>query len=78
MNFWERLFGTTAEPTTPQPTVRLGRYTDAYKEKKQYEAWDIALSKFEAEDYSAAYDAFFKYLRDEKEDNVRWLNTEGG
>jgi hypothetical protein len=78
MNFWERLFGTTAEPTTPQPTVRLGRYTDAYKEKAQYEAWENALTKFEAEDYSAAYEAFFKYLRDEKEDNVRWLSTEGG
>jgi hypothetical protein len=78
MNFWERLFGTTAEPTTPQPTVRLGRYTDAYKEKKQYEAWENALTKFEAEDYLAAYEAFFKYLRDEREDNVRWLNTEGG
>jgi hypothetical protein len=78
MNFWERLFGTNAEPTTPQPTVRLGRYTDAYKEKKQYEAWELALSRFEAEDYLAAYAAFFKYLRDEREDNVRWLDTEGG
>jgi hypothetical protein len=78
MNFWERLFGTTAEPTTPQPTVRLGRYTDAYKEKTQYEAWENALTKFEAEDYMSAYDAFFKYLRDESADNVRWLSTEGG
>ena len=26
----------------------------------------------------AAYEAFFKYLRDEQEDNVRWLTTEGG
>ncbi len=78
MNLWERLFGATAEPTTPQPTVRLGRYTDAYKEKKQYEAWEDALSRFEAEDYLAAYEAFFKYLRDEREDNVRWIRTEGG
>jgi hypothetical protein len=79
MNFWERLFGTTAEPTPPQPTVRLGRYTDSYKEKQQYDAWEIALSKFEAEDYLAAYEAFFKYLRDEREDNVRWQpRTEGG
>jgi hypothetical protein len=77
MNLWERLFGTTAEPTTPQPTVRLGRYTDAYKEKKQYDCWETALERFEAEDYLAAYEAFFKYLRDDREDNVRWLNTEG-
>jgi hypothetical protein len=78
MNFWERLFGTNAEPTKPQPTVRLGRYTDSYKEKKQYEAWEESLTRFESEDYLAAYEAFFKYLRDEQEDNVRWLSTEGG
>lgn len=78
MNFWERLFGTKAEPTKPQPTVRLGRYTDSYKEKKQYEAWEEALTRFEAEDYLGAHAAFFKYLRDEQEDNVRWLSTEGG
>jgi hypothetical protein len=77
MNFWERLFGTTAVPTTPQSTVRLGRYTDSYKEKKQYDAWETALSRFEAEDYLAAYASFFKYLRDDREDNVRWLDTEG-
>jgi hypothetical protein len=78
MKFWERLFGTTAEPQSPQPTVRLGRYTDSYKEKKQYDAWENALTRFEAEDYLAAYESFFKYLRDEREDNVRWLRTEGG
>ena len=77
MNFWERLFGTTAVPTKPQPTVRLGRYTDSYKGKKQYDAWEEALTRFESADYSAAYEAFFKYLRDDQEDNVRWLNTEG-
>jgi hypothetical protein len=79
MSFWERLFGTTAEPIpTPQPTVRLGRYTDSYKGKKQYEAWEESLSRFESEDYLAAYEAFFKYLRDEQEDNVRWLLTDKG
>ena len=77
MNFWERLFGTTAVPTKPQPTVRLGRYTDSYKGKKQYDAWEEALTRFESAEYSAAYEAFFKYLRDDQEDNVRWLNTEG-
>ncbi len=77
MNFWERLFGTTAVPTKPQPIVRLGRYTDSYKGKKQYDAWEEALTRFESADYSAAYEAFFKYLRDDREDNVRWLNTEG-
>lgn len=78
MSFWERLFGTKAEPTKPQPTVRLGRYTDSYKKKIQYDAWEVALTRFESADYLAAYEAFFKYLRDEQEDNVRWLTTEGG
>ncbi len=78
MSFWERLFGSKAEPTKPQPTVRLGRYTDSYKKKIQYDAWEEALTRFESADYLAAYEAFFKYLRDEQEDNVRWLTTEGG
>lgn len=78
MSFWERLFGSKAEPTKPQPTVRLGRYTDSYKKKIQYDAWEEALTRFESADYLAAYEAFFKYLRDEQEDNVRWLATEGG
>ncbi len=77
MNFWNRLFGQKAEPAKPQPRIKFGRYTDTYKQKEQYTAWDAALDKFEEKDYLASYHALFRYLRDEKEDNVRWLEEDG-
>lgn len=77
MSFWNRLFGNKAEPTKPQPRIKFGRYTDSYKQKQQYEAWEDALNKFEEQDYLGSYNALFRYLRDENEDNVRWLEENG-
>ena len=77
MSFWNRLFGSKAEPTKPQPRINFGRYTDTYKQEQQYEAWDAALNKFEEQDYLGSYDALFRYLRDDREDNVRWIEENG-
>ncbi|MBL7814964.1 MAG: hypothetical protein JNL70_08140 [Saprospiraceae bacterium] len=77
MSIWNRLFGTKAEPAKPQPSIKFGRYTDSYKQKLQYEAWEVALDKFEAQDYLNSYQAFFRYLRDDNEDNVRWVEENG-
>lgn len=77
MNFWNRLFGNKAEPTKPQPRIKFGRYTDTYKQKEQYTAWETALDKFDEQDYLGSYNALFCYLRDEKEDNVRWIEEDG-
>jgi hypothetical protein len=77
MSLWNRLFGTKAEPAKSQPHIKFGRYTDSYKQKHQYEAWDAALNKFEEQDYLGSYDALFRYLRDDKEDNVRWVVENG-
>lgn len=77
MSFWNRLFGNKAEPTKPQPRIKFGRYTDSYKQKQQYEAWEDALNKFEEQDYLGSYDALFRYLRDDSEDNVRWVKENG-
>lgn len=71
MSLFERIFGST-EPKTPQPDIRFGRYSDSYKESDNYEAWDEALEKFEGDNYLESYRAFFRYLRDEQEDNVKW------
>ena len=54
------------------PGIKFGRYSDAYKEATQYDAWDLALEKFEQKEYLDAYEAFLKYLLDESEANVRW------
>ncbi|MEM9823956.1 MAG: hypothetical protein AAF985_22920 [Bacteroidota bacterium] len=77
MGFFNRLFGGSSE-TSLQPKISFGRYTDSYKNKEQYDAWDASLEKFEAERYLESYKDFFRYLRDEEEDNVRCWEENGG
>lgn len=77
MGILDRIFG-RQEEKLPQPDVRFGRYSDSYKEPDNYNAWDLALEKFEAEEYKASYLQFFKYLRDEQEDNVKFWEENGG
>jgi hypothetical protein len=78
MSFWEKIFGNKSEQKISEPHIQFGRYSDSYKEKAQYEAWDESLKQFEEENYLESYKIFFKYLRDEKEDNVRWVDENGG
>ena len=78
MGFWDLIFGTKTEQEVAAPKIRFGRYTDSYKSKAQYESWDAAINKFEDNNYLESYKEFFKYLRDDKEDNVRWLEENGG
>ena len=76
MGLFDRFFGGSKEPVA-QPDICFGRYSDSYKSTEQYDAWDRALEKFEAEDYLGAYEDFFTYLRDEQEDNVRFKRENG-
>jgi hypothetical protein len=76
MSLLDRLFGKSAP--SPLPDITFGRYTDTYKTPEQYRHWEEALKAFEREDYMGAYRAFFQYLRDERQDNVRVEETEKG
>ncbi len=76
MSFWDRLFGNQTS-ALPQPDVRFGRYSDAYKTDLQHEAWDRSLAQFESQDYLSAYVAFLEYLRDPEEGNVHWQLEDG-
>jgi hypothetical protein len=78
MSFWEKIFGDKSEQKVSEPQIQFGRYSDSYKEKAQYEAWDESLKQFEDENYLESYKIFFRYLRDDKEDNVRWVEENGG
>jgi hypothetical protein len=78
MSFWDKIFGSKSEQNKAVPRIRFGRYSDSYKEKPQYDAWEKSLDLFEESKYLESYKSFFSYLRDEKEDNVRWLEEEGG
>lgn len=70
MSLFNRFFG-APEKNIVQPDIRFGRYSDSYKATDNYRAWDEALEKFEAEDFLGSYEAFFRYLRDDREDNVK-------
>ncbi len=76
MGFFEKLFGKD-NSEEQQPNIRFGRYSDSYKTEQQYDAWDKALEKFDDKDYLGAYREFFVYLRDDREDNVHWTETQG-
>ncbi len=77
MSFLDRFFKNNNGSNAPQPDIRFGRYTDSYKTRAQYDAWDRALDEFENEQYLECYRAFFKYLKDEKEQNVNFWEEEG-
>lgn len=77
MGLFDRLFRNTAEKE-PQPDIKFGRYSDSYKEVANYKAWDQALDKFEEKEYLNAYREFFRYLRDEREDNVKYWEESSG
>ena len=77
MGLLERLFGSSSTPE-PQPDISFGRYSDSYKGDQNFQAWNDSLRLFEDEKYLESYEAFFKYLRDEHEDNVRYWEEDGG
>ncbi|MBX2814776.1 MAG: hypothetical protein KTR24_02220 [Saprospiraceae bacterium] len=70
MSFFSKIFS-SREDAVPQPSIRFGRYTDVYKAEAKYDRWDEAIAYFEQEEFLDSYRAFFDYLRDEKEDNVK-------
>ena len=76
MGFFNRIFGSNDLGNDAPQDIRFGRYSDSYKTKDQYDAWDNALEKFDKKDYLGAYKDFFFYLKDEKENNVRWWEEE--
>lgn len=71
MGLFQKIFGGTEEQVT-EPNIRFGRYSDSYKEEEHYESWNQSLEAFEAASYLEAYEAFFKYLKDGEEENVRY------
>ena len=77
MRILDRLFG-KGEAEKPDPPIKFGRYTDSYKRPEQQQAWEKALQSFEQGEYMESYRAFFHYLRDEKEDNVKFRETPDG
>ncbi|MCB0552824.1 MAG: hypothetical protein KDD02_04675 [Phaeodactylibacter sp.] len=77
MGLLDRLFGAKSEELE-EPKISFGRYSDSYKDRSRYTAWDTSLEQFEKKEYLESYKQFFYYLRDEEEDNVRYEEAKGG
>lgn len=78
MSLFDRLFRTSnTSASNASLDIKFGRYTDSYKTPLNYQAWEQSLALFEEQRYLDAYRAFFQYLRDEREDNVRWWTDDG-
>lgn len=75
MGFFDRLFGGHSYDEN-QPEVKIGRFSDAYKRKDRYEAWDRSLELFEEGKYREAFRDFFFYLSDHEHDNVQTEESE--
>lgn len=56
-----------------KPAVRFGRYSDNNKSVAKVERWNEAESLFKEKKYHESILAFFDYLRDEEEDNVKLI-----
>ena len=77
MSIFDRLFRKKSELSENNPNISFGRFSDSYKQTRQYDAWDIALEKFKKEDYLESCEAFLNYLNDEREDNVKHWREDG-
>ena len=77
MGFLDSFFG-RKHIEEHQPNIKFGRYSDAYKGRDHYDAWDNALNLFEEKNYLDAYIEFLKFLYDEHEHNVKWEKKDGG
>lgn len=75
MSFLDRIFGTEKEVN--EPDIRFGRYSDVYHTTEQDAAFDRSVKEFEEERYLESYEAFFNYLKNEKEGNIKTWRENG-
>ncbi len=76
MGFFDRLFRSSTKED--EPKIPFGRYSDAYRSEEQQDFWRQAELEFEHGNYIEAYQFFFKFLRDESCDNVKFWEDEKG
>ncbi len=69
MGLFDRLLGRSID-RKKQPSIKFGRYSDAYKSDEQYAAWQKSMDLFEQGNHFESYENFFIYLRDTEEDTV--------
>lgn len=79
---FERIFGKTkkkeddVQAVREQSVIRFGRYSDNNKSVAKVARWNEAESLFKEKKHTESILAFFDYLRDEDEDNVKLVKEE--
>ena len=74
---WSKKKEGEGETVTGEPAIQFGRYSDNNKPVAKVEKWNAAETLFKAKKYEESVLAFFEYLRDEAEDNVKVVKEEG-
>jgi hypothetical protein len=64
------------EVLAEEPSIQFGRYSDNNKPVAKVEKWNEAETLFKEKKIAESIAAFFDYLRDEEEDNVRVIKEE--
>lgn len=52
--------------------ITFGRYSDSFKPKAKVDFWNRSEKLFQEKDYTASYEAFFNYLKDDEINNITW------
>lgn len=55
----------------------FGRYTDSFKTTEQLAAWNTSVQEYDSKNFVKSVISFLGYIRDPKEDNVRWIEKDG-
>jgi hypothetical protein len=66
----DKLFGRSGRPHDHEPEIWLGRYSDNNKTLNKENRWAAAEKHFSEKNYSACFEAFFDYLKDDETDNL--------
>jgi hypothetical protein len=68
MSFWDKILS-NKKPTAPR--ISFGRYSDAYKSKDRYLAWDESLRLFEEGKFLESIKYLLDYLKNDNSDNIQ-------
>ncbi len=72
MSFWDKILSTKKRAV---PKISFGRFTDAYKSKAHYLAWDESLRLFEEGQILKSLKQLLEYLKNDKSDNIQVLEN---
>ena len=74
---WSKKKEEEEDAEAAEPGIGFGRYSDNNKPVAKVEKWNEAETLFKEKKYKESILAFFDYLRDEQEDNVKVVEEQG-